>query len=132
MGPALRPDERRLGLAALQRHVAGNRGQRRGCSDEGQGRQPHRRVHVPARWVRALFGADGRRDLRERATRFASAPASRRSIAKGTTSSAVTVETENGTERIEADNYISSIPLTVLAKIMEPAARPMFWRPPTR
>jgi protoporphyrinogen oxidase len=33
----------------------------------------------------------------------------------------VTVSTENGTERIEADNYISSIPLTLLAKIMDPA-----------
>ena len=35
---------------------------------------------------------------------------------------AVTVSTENGTERIEGDNFISSIPLTVLAKIMDPAA----------
>lgn len=34
----------------------------------------------------------------------------------------VTVETERGMERLEATNYISSIPLTVLAKIMEPAA----------
>lgn len=34
----------------------------------------------------------------------------------------VTVETENGPEQMEAANYISSIPLTVLAKIMEPAA----------
>jgi protoporphyrinogen oxidase len=33
----------------------------------------------------------------------------------------VTVSTEKGTERIEADNYISSIPLTLLAKIMDPA-----------
>jgi protoporphyrinogen oxidase len=33
----------------------------------------------------------------------------------------ITVSTENGTERIEADNYISSIPLTLLAKIMDPA-----------
>jgi protoporphyrinogen oxidase len=33
----------------------------------------------------------------------------------------VTVSTENGTERIEADHYISSIPLTLLAKIMDPA-----------
>ena len=33
----------------------------------------------------------------------------------------VTVSTENGTERIEADNFISSIPLTLLAKIMDPA-----------
>ena len=33
----------------------------------------------------------------------------------------VTVKTENGTERIEADHYISSIPLTLLAKIMDPA-----------
>jgi protoporphyrinogen oxidase len=32
----------------------------------------------------------------------------------------VTVKTENGTERIEADHYISSIPLTLLAKIMDP------------
>jgi protoporphyrinogen oxidase len=35
---------------------------------------------------------------------------------------AVTIGTENGPERIEAENFISSIPLTVLAKIMEPAA----------
>lgn len=34
----------------------------------------------------------------------------------------VTLETESGLERVEATNYISSIPLTVLAKIMEPAA----------
>ena len=34
----------------------------------------------------------------------------------------VTVETENGSERLEATNYISSIPLTVLAKIMDPPA----------
>ncbi len=64
VGSALRPDERRLGLAALERHVAGDRRQGRGCSVEGQGRQPDRRVHVPARWVRPLFGADGRRDQR--------------------------------------------------------------------
>jgi protoporphyrinogen oxidase len=35
---------------------------------------------------------------------------------------AVTLATENGPERVVADNYISSIPLTVLAKIVEPAA----------
>jgi protoporphyrinogen oxidase len=34
----------------------------------------------------------------------------------------VTVETENGEERLEATNYISSIPLTVLAKIVDPPA----------
>lgn len=34
----------------------------------------------------------------------------------------VTVETANGPELVTAANYISSIPLTVLAKIMEPAA----------
>jgi protoporphyrinogen oxidase len=34
----------------------------------------------------------------------------------------VTLETERGPELVSADNYISSIPLTVLAKIMEPAA----------
>lgn len=34
----------------------------------------------------------------------------------------VTVETENGPELVTATNYISSIPLTVLAKIIEPAA----------
>ena len=34
----------------------------------------------------------------------------------------VSVETENGTEIVRADNFISSIPLTVLAKIVEPAA----------
>ena len=33
----------------------------------------------------------------------------------------ITVSTENGQERIEAENYISSIPLTLLAKIMDPA-----------
>ena len=52
----------------------------------------------------------------------ARAPGSRRSTAKATGSTGVTVATENGTERIEADNFISSIPLTVLAKIIEPAA----------
>jgi protoporphyrinogen oxidase len=35
---------------------------------------------------------------------------------------AVTIGTDNGPERVEAENFISSIPLTVLAKIMEPAA----------
>jgi protoporphyrinogen oxidase len=34
----------------------------------------------------------------------------------------VTVSTPDGPQRLEADNYISSIPLTVLAKIVEPAA----------
>lgn len=34
----------------------------------------------------------------------------------------VTVSTPEGLERIEADNYISSIPLTMLAKIMDPPA----------
>lgn len=33
----------------------------------------------------------------------------------------VTVRTENGTERLEAENYISSVPLTLLAKIIDPA-----------
>ena len=34
----------------------------------------------------------------------------------------VTVGTSDGPQRLTADNYISSIPLTVLAKIVEPAA----------
>lgn len=34
----------------------------------------------------------------------------------------ITVSTENGTQKIEADNFISSIPLSLLAQIMEPAA----------
>jgi protoporphyrinogen oxidase len=34
----------------------------------------------------------------------------------------ITLSTPDGTERVEATNYISSIPLTVLAKIVEPAA----------
>ena len=34
---------------------------------------------------------------------------------------AVTIRTENGLERVEADNFISSVPLTVLAKIVDPA-----------
>ncbi|MFN8664409.1 MAG: FAD-dependent oxidoreductase [Thermomicrobiales bacterium] len=33
----------------------------------------------------------------------------------------VTVRTPDGTERLTADNYISSIPLTLLAKIVDPA-----------
>jgi protoporphyrinogen oxidase len=37
---------------------------------------------------------------------------------------AVTVGTPDGPQRIEATNFISSIPLTVLAKIVEPAAPP--------
>ncbi|MCA1584581.1 MAG: FAD-dependent oxidoreductase [Acidobacteria bacterium] len=37
---------------------------------------------------------------------------------------AVTAATDRGAERIEADHFISSIPLTLLAKIMEPAAPP--------
>jgi protoporphyrinogen oxidase len=42
----------------------------------------------------------------------------------GTKVTAVTVSTDKGTERIEAANFISSIPLTLLAKIIEPAAPP--------
>jgi protoporphyrinogen oxidase len=41
---------------------------------------------------------------------------------EGNRVTAVTVSTENGSERIEGDNFISSIPITILAKIMEPAA----------
>jgi protoporphyrinogen oxidase len=37
---------------------------------------------------------------------------------------AVTVGTENGPQRIEAAHFISSIPLTVLAKIVDPPAPP--------
>jgi protoporphyrinogen oxidase len=37
---------------------------------------------------------------------------------------AVTVGTENGPERIEAKNFISSIPLSILAKIVDPPAPP--------
>jgi protoporphyrinogen oxidase len=36
----------------------------------------------------------------------------------------LTVSTKDGVERITADNYISSIPLTLLAKIMDPAPPP--------
>jgi protoporphyrinogen oxidase len=43
---------------------------------------------------------------------------------EGNRVTAVTVSTERGTERIEAANFISSIPLTLLAKIVEPAAPP--------
>jgi protoporphyrinogen oxidase len=41
---------------------------------------------------------------------------------EGNRVTAVTVSTESGSERIEAANFISSIPLTLLAKIIEPAA----------
>ena len=41
---------------------------------------------------------------------------------EGNRVTAVTVSTERGTERIEAANFISSIPLTHLAKIIEPSA----------
>jgi protoporphyrinogen oxidase len=37
---------------------------------------------------------------------------------------AVTVNTENGTERIEAENFISSIPITMLARIVDPPPPP--------
>ena len=47
---------------------------------------------------------------------------SRRSTVKATGSTGVTLAHQNGPKRIEAANYISSIPLTVLAKIIEPAA----------
>ncbi len=40
---------------------------------------------------------------------------------EGSRVTAVTVSTEQGTERIEAANFISSIPLTLLAKIIDPA-----------
>lgn len=35
---------------------------------------------------------------------------------------AITISTDEGTERIEADHFISSIPLTLLAQIMDPPA----------
>ena len=41
---------------------------------------------------------------------------------EGNKVTAVTVSTAAGTERIEAKNFISSIPLTVLAKIIDPPA----------
>jgi len=41
---------------------------------------------------------------------------------EGNRVTAVTVSTPNGSEKIEAANFISSIPLTLLAKIIEPAA----------
>lgn len=41
---------------------------------------------------------------------------------EGNRITAVTIATESGHERIEGENFISSIPLTMLAKIMEPAA----------
>jgi protoporphyrinogen oxidase len=41
---------------------------------------------------------------------------------EGNRVTAVTVSTPNGNERIEAANFISSIPLTVLAKIVDPVA----------
>ncbi|HEV2108305.1 MAG TPA: FAD-dependent oxidoreductase, partial [Thermomicrobiales bacterium] len=37
---------------------------------------------------------------------------------------AISVATEHGTERIEGEHFISSIPLTLLAQIVEPAAPP--------
>jgi protoporphyrinogen oxidase len=37
---------------------------------------------------------------------------------------AVTVTTDNGTERLEGEHFISSIPLTMLAQIMDPPAPP--------
>ncbi len=40
---------------------------------------------------------------------------------EGNTVVGVTVRTEAGCERVEAENYISSIPLTLLAKIVDPA-----------
>lgn len=42
--------------------------------------------------------------------------------AEGKRITAVTVSTEQGPQRIEAANFISSIPLNLLAKIIEPAA----------
>ena len=121
LGPALRPDERRLGLPALQGHVARDRGQGRGRAVQGQGRQPDRRVHVPAGRVRALLGADGRRHRAAWATRSGSSAGVEKVHREGNRVDGVTVSTENGAERIEADNFISSIPLTLLAKIMDPA-----------
>jgi protoporphyrinogen oxidase len=43
---------------------------------------------------------------------------------EGNKVTAVTVSNENGTERIEAAHFISSIPLTILAKIVDPPAPP--------
>ena len=41
---------------------------------------------------------------------------------EGNRVTALTVSTEHGQERVEGDNFISSIPLTLLAQIVEPAA----------
>jgi protoporphyrinogen oxidase len=41
---------------------------------------------------------------------------------QGNRVAAVTVSTERGMERVEGENFISSIPLTLLAQIVEPAA----------
>lgn len=43
---------------------------------------------------------------------------------EGNQVTAITVSTDEGTERIEADHFISSIPLTLLAQIMDPPAPP--------
>jgi protoporphyrinogen oxidase len=40
---------------------------------------------------------------------------------QGSRVTGITVSTENGHERVEAEHYISSIPLTLLAKILDPA-----------
>ncbi|MDQ3540227.1 MAG: FAD-dependent oxidoreductase [Chloroflexota bacterium] len=43
-------------------------------------------------------------------------------VLEGNRVKGIRVRTENGTEMIEGDNFISSIPFTVLVKIMEPSA----------
>ena len=121
LGAALRPDERRLGLAAVQGHVAGDRGQGCGCAVQGQGRLPDRRVHVPPGRLRALFGADGRRDRRG-GNEIRLNTGVERVHREGNRVIGVTVSTENGTERVEADYYISSIPLTLAGPDRRPGA----------
>jgi protoporphyrinogen oxidase len=44
-----------------------------------------------------------------------------RVLREGNRVTGITVRTPDGTERLTADNYISSIPLTLLAKIVDPA-----------
>jgi len=45
-------------------------------------------------------------------------------VLDGSRVTGIQVRTDNGSELIEGDNFISSIPFTVLVKIMEPAAPP--------
>ena len=72
--------------------------------------------------LRPLLRADGRRASPAMGNEIRLGTGVERVHRDGNRVVGVTVRTDKGTERIEAANFISSIPLTLLAKIIDPAA----------